>query len=453
MRSHYTHAQKAEVIRLRKLKVSLKEVSELTGVKISAIKNITREERNNNQTVNGADTKEKIDDTIKDNQRIIDSKSVRITTLKELIKQCKIDLSIWRIDKHVINKWEVYGTDFGLKNLMQVKAWLSKLEPEAINPVISPININVGKLRTVNKKDTEYKKGLLLFDPHFGFEQNMRSKKLVPFHDRRAIDITFQFCREFDFDLIELAGDWNDNAMWSDKFMRKPCYYFNTQASLCENSWTCGMLRKLQPNAKIDYFEGNHEVRVENMIMKHLLPAYGLRSADNIDGLAIMSIPSLLGLPTLNIAYIGNYPGSENWINERVVVRHGDVVRKGSGATASAIAKESTYTEIFGHIHRFEWAVRTEHRNGKTNYIQAFSPGCLCRIDGKVPGKSARPNWQQGFAIIHYNDEECFIDPVMIKEGEAFYRGKKYIGQDYTEQLIKDTMHHDKEGNIVKWNY
>ena len=453
MKRVYTDAQKAEAIRLLIINTPLKEVEKITGIKVNTLKTLKRNHKQSNQTVNGADTEEKLEDFEQDNQRVIDSKSIRITTLDELIKQCKIDLNVWRVDRHVINKWEVYGAKFGLKNLIQVKAWLTKLEPEAISPVISPININIGSMRKVVAHKTEYKKGLLLFDPQIGFERNMRSGKLNPFHDRKAIDIALQFCKQMSFDYIGLGGDWQDNAMWSDRFMRKPAYYFNTQASLCENSWICGMIRKEQPQAKIDYMEGNHEIRMENMIMNHLLPAYGLRSSDNIDGLAVMSMPYLLGLPQMNINYIGNYPGSEHWINEKVVIRHGDIARKGSGATASAISKEATYTEIFGHIHRFEWAVRTEHRNGKTNYIQAFSPGCLCRIDGTVPGKSARPNWQQGFAVIHYNDEDCFIDPVMIKDGEAFYQGKKYQGQDYTDQLIKDTIHHDKKGEEVLWNY
>jgi len=451
--SKYNEAQKAEAVQLLMADVPLKEVAKKTGIKINTLKTLKRNNRISNQTINGADTEEKLEDTITDNERVIDCKSVRITTLDELIKQCDIDLDIWKIDRHVINKWEVFGAKFGLKNLIQVKAWLTKLEPEAIRPVISPINISVGSMRKVNAQKSEYKKGLLLFDPHIGFTQNMRSNKLTPFHDRLAIDIAFQFCREFVFDWVGLGGDWGDNAMWSDKFQKKISYYFNTQAALCENSWTCGMLRKLQPTSEMEYFEGNHEIRIENMIINHLLPAYGIRKANNIDGLAVMSVPYLLGLPELNINYIGNYPESEHWINDKVVIRHGNVVRKGSGSTASAISKEATYTEIFGHIHRFEWAVRTEHRNGKTNYIQAFSPGCLCKIDGTVPAKTARPNWQQGFAILHYNDEDCFIDPVMIKDGKAFYQGRVYEGQDYTEQLIKDTVHHDKEGNVVKWNY
>ena len=99
---------------------------------------------------------EKIEDFTKENERIINSKSPRITTLDQLIYCCKIDLSVWKIDRHVINKWEVYGTDFGLKNLIQVKAWLSKIKPEAVKPVISPININVGKTRQVATEKENY---------------------------------------------------------------------------------------------------------------------------------------------------------------------------------------------------------------------------------------------------------------------------------------------------------
>ena len=459
MKRIYTDAQKEEAIQLDKLGKSRKEISEQTGININTLKAITKNERDSNQTVNGSDIKEKVEDSISKNKRVVNVVSKRVITIDDLIEVCNIDLKVWQIDKIKPNKWETAGKfgykgneRFEVQQLFQITAWLSKISPEAITPVISPININVGNMRKVNAQQTEYKTGLLLFDPQIGFEQNMRSKKLTPFHDRKAIDIVFQFCKRFVFDSIVLGGDWQDNAMWSDKFQKKPSYYFNTQSALCENSWTCGMIRKLQPDAEINYFEGNHEVRIENMIINHLLPAYGLRSADNIDGLAVMSVPYLLGLPNLGINYIGNYPESECWINDHVVIRHGDMARKGSGATASATAKEATYTEIFGHIHRFEWAVRTEHRNGKTNYIQAFSPGCLCRIDGAVPGQK-RPNWQQGFAIIHYNDDDCFIDPIMVKDGEAFYQGRKYIGQDYTEQLIEDTAHHDKEGSVVLWNY
>ena len=57
-------------------------------------------------------------------------KSERINTLDKLIRHCEIDKRIWKIDRHVINKWEVgaKGPDGHIlvEPLFQVKAWLSK---------------------------------------------------------------------------------------------------------------------------------------------------------------------------------------------------------------------------------------------------------------------------------------------------------------------------------------
>lgn len=57
------------------------------------------------------------------------SRNSRITSLEELIEHCCIDLSMWDIDKHVINKRDV-GTKIGNKiitePLYQIKAWLKK---------------------------------------------------------------------------------------------------------------------------------------------------------------------------------------------------------------------------------------------------------------------------------------------------------------------------------------
>jgi len=433
--------------------LTIREVSKETGINRNTLKAMKRNQAISNQTVNGADIDEKLEEFERDNEKIIDSKSHSIHTLEELIEYCKIDLDVWKIDKHVINKWEVFSNDAGHQPLFQVKAWLSRRKPEAIQPVIQPINVSVGNMRKVQSEDAQFKRALIMGDPQIGFNRDMRSGNLNPFHDRRAIDIGMQLCRESAFDRIEYIGDWMDNAMFSDKFLSKPSYYFCTQPALVESAWIMGMFRKLQPDAEMDYIEGNHEIRVETMIMKHLLPSYGLRSADNVDGLAVMSMPNLLGLPSLNINYIGNYPAGEVWLNDKLVIRHGDTARKGSGATVAGTVKEATYTEIYGHIHRFEWAIRTEHRNGKTGYIQAFSPGGLCRLDGTVPGVSPRPNWQNGIAVVHYNEHEHHIEPILIENGKAFYRGKMYEGQDYKEQLTNDTIHHDKEGNEIYWSY
>ena len=55
----------------------------------------------------------------------------RIVTLEDLIEACKIDLTKWAIERHVVNKWEVGAKDpdgnIVVEPLFQVKAWLKPL--------------------------------------------------------------------------------------------------------------------------------------------------------------------------------------------------------------------------------------------------------------------------------------------------------------------------------------
>lgn len=61
----------------------------------------------------------------------------RVLSLDELIKQSRVDLDKWAIERHVVNKWEVGAKDANknivVKPLWQIKAWLRPLtEPPII---------------------------------------------------------------------------------------------------------------------------------------------------------------------------------------------------------------------------------------------------------------------------------------------------------------------------------
>jgi hypothetical protein len=66
-----------------------------------------------------------------------------------------------------------------------------------------------------------------------------------------------------------------------------------------------------------------------------------------------------------------------------------------------------------------------------------MSPGCLCRVDGAVPGVSSRPDWQQGFGVItrHRETGATTMHPVQIHDGIAMYGGKTYSGVDRTAEI------------------
>lgn len=59
-----------------------------------------------------------------------------IHTLEQLIENCKVDLSIWKVDRFIVNKWDVGSKDSNseiqVTPLFQVKAWLIKKQTEIL---------------------------------------------------------------------------------------------------------------------------------------------------------------------------------------------------------------------------------------------------------------------------------------------------------------------------------
>lgn len=63
----------------------------------------------------------------KNNDALAELNTKRVVTLDDLLTHCKVDLSVWRVDKWVANKWEVGAKDAAgnvvVSPLYQVKAW------------------------------------------------------------------------------------------------------------------------------------------------------------------------------------------------------------------------------------------------------------------------------------------------------------------------------------------
>lgn len=368
------------------------------------------------------------------------SKGQTIKTLDDLISACEINLDIWKIDKHVINKWEVKAKDRDVFPLFQVKAWLSKIVADETKfPVIEPVQFNVPKATPVKWTDNGIKKALIIPDAQVGFKRDIYKNTLEPFHDRRAMDLVVQIAEHTNPDRIILLGDMLDLPDWSDKFIRSPEMYWTTQPAIIELAWWIARLKIAAPNVAIDYLEGNHEYRMRKTIINHLIAAYDLRPAGEMEAPAAMSIENLLGLPKMGVRFWGNYPNDEVWITNDLRCRHGDIARKGGGNTSKAILQESFVNEIYGHSHRFEMSCKTIGTSGGMKTFAAFSPGTLARLDGIVPSVRAQEDWQQGFAMVYYDDHGFNIVPTSIDNGRCIYDGKVFTGQEYVDRLDKET--------------
>ncbi len=377
------------------------------------------------------------------NNAEVESSGKRIKTLGDMIKECGIDLNVWKIDRHVINKWEVGSKIDGqimVEPLFHVKAWLSKIIPDEQKfPVVQPVHIKSVPIKRSKKINRQYKRALIIPDTQIGFSKDIHSGELDPFHDRKAMDVVMQIAAQEQPDRIILLGDMLDFPEFSDKFIKSPDFYFTTQPSLIEFAWWIACLIKVVPDVKIDYLEGNHEARLNKIIINHLIAVYDLRSADDLKAPPVLSIDNLLGLSMMGIKYHSSYPRGEVWINKNLRCRHGDIARKGGGNTSKAILKDTMVSEIVGHAHRFEMSAKTIMTNDGAKTCTVFSPGSLCRADGMVPSNSANHDWQQGVGMVCYDDEDFEIIPISINNGRAIYNGDLYVGEDYVERLKRDT--------------
>ena len=67
--------------------------------------------------------------------------------------------------------------------------------------------------------------------------------------------------------------------------------------------------------------------------------------------------------------------------------------------------------------------------------IMGTSLGCLCKIDGSVPGVTKKPSWQQGFAKVYSDKEHFNLHHYYINQGKCIYNGDIYQGVDYTNNI------------------
>lgn len=147
-------------------------------------------------------------------------------------------------------------------------------------------------------------------------------------------------------------------------------------------------------------------------------------------------MPRFLALDKLGIEYVGGYPEGEIWLNENVRIHHGQIVRGESGKTVAVVTNDLRHTEIFGHIHRIEMAMKTNWSYGGAKSYAAWSFGCLCSLlPGRVPGFKPRQNWQQGIGIVEFEEGNGLfnITPIPIYDGVAIYDGVKFVARDESE--------------------
>ena len=357
-------------------------------------------------------------------------------TLQSLLEKFNIDTDIWEATNFKVNQWDVSAKEeidgkvyWNTHKNYQAKTTLIRKTPVKFEfPTVK--GAVVGKLAKYSASPVKNKGNLdvVVPDSQVGFKRDLQTGYMDPLHDLKAFDIITEVIKDLRPNRVILLGDMLDLPDWSTHFMHSPEFSFTTQASL---DWLASWLAEVRPYCKeMVYIEGNHEKRMTDYIIKNTMHAYGIRPANKPDVPPVVSIPFLLGLADMDIKYVGNYPSGEFYINNNLVCIHGHKVGAKSGQSVTKALDDARISTIFGHIHRLEMAHKTIWTQGRPKIYQAVSLGTIARIDGIVPSGSARHNWQQGFGVVEYDDENFQVDTVGIYEGRSIYRGKVYEAKE-----------------------
>ena len=321
-----------------------------------------------------------------------------------------------------------------LDNLSPIPDW---------TPIHRAQPINIESPKPVKRKTGKHTTHVCLPDPQIGYRL-YEDGTYDPFHDEKAMDIALQitsWLEENDrVDSVINLGDFLDLPA-QGRFDQEAAFANTTQSAFDRGHLFLQEQRAAAgPKADIVLVEGNHDRRMEKFIVNNAASAYGIKRA-NKNELPVMSIPYLLRLDEIGVKYIDAYPAGAHWITSRLRAVHGNKVRS-NGSTAAAYTNDAPHiSTIFGHVHRLEMQSKTVFdRDGEIRSV-AVSPGCLCRVDGAVPGvngsthidgKPAKitENWQQGVAIVTVEpDEKFFVELVQIDNGVAWFRGQRFTSK------------------------
>lgn len=367
----------------------------------------------------------------------------RIQSLEELIEAFDIDTEKWKVKSFIAEKWDSATND--LEKFLIRASFVER--KEFTNKPITPIEVVIETEATAKTEKTVEKtayralnRTMALFDLHVGFARNFRSGELVPFHSREALSVALEIATLSQPDTIVFGGDLLDMSEWSEKFILEPGFYFTTQNALIECAWWITKFKQRCPNAELVMLAGNHEKRLQILVTKRLIAMAMLSPADDPD-VPLTSIDNLLGLSRMGVKYLDEYPDGVYFVAKDTIIEHGSVARARPGMTASAVVDQRNFNVIFGHKHTLEMASKNVESYYGRRVVRAACAGCLCRLDGTVPGSSKNSQWQNGIAEIIHDDEAAYaINQILIENGCAIYNGEVVLGSEVTVQQAKNVL-------------
>lgn len=232
-----------------------------------------------------------------------------------------------------------------------------------------------------------------------------------PYQSEAARSIALQITQDFSPHVLVSGSDGLD--FYALSFFDKDPERKNKQQEEI-NAWTEGQKdwKSAAPHARRVFITGNHEDRLERWTRRH----------EGVNSLDVLKIQNLLKLKEKGIEFPD---ANELVLFDRLVIKHGSLVRKDSAYTAKAELEKEAYSisVMSGHTHRGG----SFYKRTRRGLVQAHECFCLCDLD---PEYANSPNWQNGIALATVSDTHLSVELIPFHDFRgrmvAYWRDKMY---------------------------
>ena len=247
----------------------------------------------------------------------------------------------------------------------------------------------------------------------------------IPYQDVRALNLAMDIIKDFKLteqDNIIIAGDLVDFYPFST--FPVDLLQSNIETEIEQAKDFLGELRKIAKLPTIYYFRGNHEERLQKMVLTKLQAMSQMLYKQ-------LSLWELLGLEKFNIQFVE----SPFTLNKRLYYVHGHEKRSMGQPQhiANLQLKHYNRSVMFGHHHRFDMTLQTQL---DSSILGAWGNGCLCDLS-KMPGGlySSFDNTQRGISVVYekpnkiFSVEQLIFIPNKQKHYECLVHGTDYTSR------------------------
>lgn len=269
-------------------------------------------------------------------------------------------------------------------------------------------------------------------DAQIGYLIDPETHELSEIHDSKAMKIAHQIMADVQPSEVAIIGDWMDIS-FASRWQQHDEFDAPNQSLQAAYDH----LRQIKANAgphleKFVFVEGNHDQRLEKMLLEHNRSAMRIKRAGDTSNWPVFSLPYLLRFDELGIITTGRYPGGDYYMLPDLMLTH-----------APPRVAEINASVIHGHTHKLSITPRVAHTAvGRESYYM-YDIGCLCQLGitgdlqrfmvTRVPSDRGRTNWHQGVAVINIVEGKIpfhSVDLIAITNHRALYNGQVYGTED-----------------------